>query len=289
MWSLHAASCGFEGNLKVVRVRFVCGQPSLKNPAISAAEWFGFVKRGLLEKGLFIRGRQVGDGMGGGWNGRFFSCFAKTLENKALFRKKKKKKPKHPVPTTAHPIPHLTPSYFQKSPFSRDSSEFGDSRVSSEHPDCGKQRRFWRFSRDSGDFRDSRDSSTAKTPFAMTPVFQSRMVQARSRPARALRFCECELRAWKRRLPPPLHKYYRQLFLFAELISLGLPEKSVTWLPEIISGELIPWDYRKVCPRVSTVWGDVNWWRTRITGNIGNVITGKIPGKLILNNYQKIR
>ena len=58
---------------------------------------------------------------------------------------------------------------FQKSPFSRDSGEFRDSRDS---PDCGKQRRFRPFSRDSREFRDSRDSrdsSGEKTPFVMTP------------------------------------------------------------------------------------------------------------------------
>ena len=38
--------------------------------------------------------------------------------------------------------------------------------------------------------------------------------------------------------PPPLQKHDRQ-FSFVELISLGLPAKSVTWLLEIISGELI--------------------------------------------------
>ena len=61
---------------------------------------------------------------------------------------------------------------FQKSPFSRDSREFRDSRVSREPPDCGKERRFRPFSRDSResrDFRDSRDFSSEKTPFVMTP------------------------------------------------------------------------------------------------------------------------
>ena len=55
---------------------------------------------------------------------------------------------------------------FQKSPFSRDSREFIDSR---EPLDSGKQRRVRPFSRDSRDFRDSRDSSNEKTPFVMTP------------------------------------------------------------------------------------------------------------------------
>ena len=58
---------------------------------------------------------------------------------------------------------------FQKSPFSRDSREFRDSR---EPPDCGKQEKIRPFSRDSRefrDFRDSRDSCSEKTPFVMTP------------------------------------------------------------------------------------------------------------------------
>ena len=57
----------------------------------------------------------------------------------------------------------------------------------------------------------------------------------------------------QKKFTPPLQKYYRQLFLFVELISLGLPGKSVTWFLEIISGELIPWDYRTVWPGLSTV------------------------------------
>ena len=51
--------------------------------------------------------------------------------------------------------------------------------------------------------------------------------------------------------PPP--KILPAAFLFVGLISSGLPEKSVTWLPEIISGELIPWDYWKVWPGLSAV------------------------------------
>ena len=61
---------------------------------------------------------------------------------------------------------------FQKNPFSRDSREFRDSRVSREPQDCGKRRRIRPFSRDSResrDFRDSRDSASEKTPFVMTP------------------------------------------------------------------------------------------------------------------------
>ena len=61
---------------------------------------------------------------------------------------------------------------FQKSLFSRDSREFGDSRDSRARPDCGKQRRIRRLSRESREFRDmrdSRDSSSEKSPFVMTP------------------------------------------------------------------------------------------------------------------------
>ena len=61
---------------------------------------------------------------------------------------------------------------FQKSPFSRDSREFLDSRDFREPPDCGKYRRirpFPRDSRESRDSTDSRDSSSEKTPFVMTP------------------------------------------------------------------------------------------------------------------------
>ena len=38
--------------------------------------------------------------------------------------------------------------------------------------------------------------------------------------------------------PPPLQTF-PAVSLFVELIWLGLPEKSVTWLPGIISGEAI--------------------------------------------------
>ena len=61
---------------------------------------------------------------------------------------------------------------FQKSPFSRDSREFRDSRVFREPPICGNQRRIRPSSRDSRefrDFRDPRESSSEKTPFVMTP------------------------------------------------------------------------------------------------------------------------
>ena len=59
---------------------------------------------------------------------------------------------------------------FQRSPFSRDSREFGGSR---EPPDCRKKSGIRPHSSDSrefGDCRDSRDSSShQKTSFAMTP------------------------------------------------------------------------------------------------------------------------
>ena len=35
-------------------------------------------------------------------------------------------------------------------------------------------------------------------------------------------------------------------------------------------------------PEPRAVWGDVNWWRTRITGNTGNAITGKYSGRINL-------
>ena len=66
---------------------------------------------------------------------------------------------------------------FQKSPFSRDSREFSDSRFSREPPDCGKERRFRPFSSDSREFRDfrvSRDFSSEKPPFRNDPFFRSR-------------------------------------------------------------------------------------------------------------------
>ena len=53
-----------------------------------------------------------------------------------------------------------------ESPYSRDSRELSDSRVSRETPDCGKQRRIRPFSRDS---RESRDSTSEKTLVVITP------------------------------------------------------------------------------------------------------------------------
>ena len=56
----------------------------------------------------------------------------------------------------------------QKNPFSGHFREFRDSRDSREPPDYEKQRRCRPFSRDSRDFRDFRESSSEKTPFAVT-------------------------------------------------------------------------------------------------------------------------
>ena len=62
-----------------------------------------------------VRRRQVGDGMGGGRNGRCWGApiFGQTLENTAFFHKKMENRgaPKTAAPTTTHAIPHLTPSY----------------------------------------------------------------------------------------------------------------------------------------------------------------------------------
>ena len=61
-----------------------------------------------------FRGYQVGDGMGGGGNGRLCGApiLAQTLENTAFFHKKMQNRaaPKTAVLITTHPIPHLTPS-----------------------------------------------------------------------------------------------------------------------------------------------------------------------------------
>ena len=46
---------------------------------------------------------------------------------------------------------------------------------------------------------------------------------------------------------------------------------------------------QKPQPLLSAVWGDVNWWRTRITRNIGNATAGKILGELMWSNYRKNR
>ena len=59
---------------------------------------------------------------------------------------------------------------------------------------------------------------------------------------------------------------------------MGLPEKSVTWLPEIISGELIPRDYRKVWPGLRLC----ELLTNKDTGNIGNLIAGKNSGRINL-------
>ena len=66
----------------------------------------------------YIRGRQLGDGMGGGRNGHFWGApiFGQTLKNTAFFHKKVQNRgaPKTAVPTTTHPIPQLAPSYYRK-------------------------------------------------------------------------------------------------------------------------------------------------------------------------------
>ena len=57
---------------------------------------------------------------------------------------------------------------------------------------------------------------------------------------------------------PPLRKYFR-LFSCLWISFVGITWKSVTWLPEVISGSQYPWDYQTVWPGLSAVWGDVNW------------------------------
>ena len=84
-------------------------------------------------------------------------------------------------------------SFFQRSPFSRDSRQFRDSRDSRdstdsrEPPDCRKQRRIRPFPRDSRelrDFRDSGASSSEKTPFVMTPFSGPEKWVSKLRPTR---------------------------------------------------------------------------------------------------------
>ena len=93
--------------------------------------------------------------------------------------------------------------------------------------------------------------------------------------------------SWQERSYPPSGNITSSFFACG-INFVGTTGKSVTLLPEIVTGEWIPWDYRKVWPGLSAVCSDVNWWRTRITGNIGNAITGKILGELIWSNYWKI-
>ena len=63
---------------------------------------------------LTLRGRQLGDGMGGGRNGRFWGApiFGQNPGKYGIFHKKMQNRgaPKAAVPTTTHPIPQLTPS-----------------------------------------------------------------------------------------------------------------------------------------------------------------------------------
>ena len=72
--------------------------------------WYFGILGGIL--GLF-RARQVGDGMGGGRNGRFGSApiFGQNPLKESILHKKMQNwgAPKTAVPTTTHPIPHLTP------------------------------------------------------------------------------------------------------------------------------------------------------------------------------------
>ena len=70
-------------------------------------------------------------------------------------------------------------------------------------------------------------------------------------------------------IPPPSKNITGSFFLFVELISLALPEKSVMWLPEIIPRELIVMGLPE--SSAGSYWG-----RPMITGNIGNAITEKI-------------
>ena len=62
----------------------------------------------------FFRGRQLGDGMGGGRNGHFWGApiFGQNPEKYSVFPQKYAKSgaPKTVVPTTTHPVPQLTPS-----------------------------------------------------------------------------------------------------------------------------------------------------------------------------------
>ena len=61
-----------------------------------------------------IRGRQVGDGMGGGRNGSFWGApILHIFEENAVFSRvlaQNRAAPKTAVPTTTHPIPHFTTS-----------------------------------------------------------------------------------------------------------------------------------------------------------------------------------
>ena len=63
-----------------------------------------------------LRGRQVGDGMGGGRNGcfwgrpEFWHIFVENAVFSRVLAKNRGTPKKAAVPTTTHPIPHLTPS-----------------------------------------------------------------------------------------------------------------------------------------------------------------------------------
>ena len=91
--------------------------------------------------------------------------------------------------------------------------------------------------------------------------------------------------AVSRSLPPPPSKKITGSFLFVELISGGLPENSVMWLPEIISGELISVGLPESLAGSQRSVRRCERSANDITGNIGNTITGE----LIWNNYRKNR
>ena len=81
---------------------------------------------------------------------------------------------------------------------------------------------------------------------------------------------------------PPLPKYYRGAVSCRGINSSGLPEKSVTWLLEIISGEI-----RSMALLASLAGSQrsvrrCNWGRTRITESIGNALSGTNSGRINL-------
>ena len=65
------------------------------------------------------------------------------------------------------------------------------------------------------------------------------------------------------------------LFCFVEVISLGLPEKSVTWLPEVISWEKISMGLP------DSLAGSQRSVRRCETGSTCNAVTGIYLGELI--------
>ena len=76
-----------------------------------------FARNFFCEDGISdpkLRGRQLGDGMGGGRNGCFWGApiLHQNPEKCCIFQvlAKNRGAPKVAVPTTTHPIPQLTPS-----------------------------------------------------------------------------------------------------------------------------------------------------------------------------------